>query len=92
MSTSLVAFAVALLVSTAALAYLGLRDPKRLGLKAEAARHLRTMRIACVICCLAPGGWLLFEGGGYFLMWFGYVAVIGWIVALALQKRETGAR
>lgn len=87
----MVTFAASLVCSTACVACLGATDPKRRGKRGSVQVRLARFRLACLIGGLAPGLWLLVQQeGAYFLMWFGYVAVFGWAVALVLQKRGSG--
>ncbi|MEM7427068.1 MAG: hypothetical protein AAF441_13310 [Pseudomonadota bacterium] len=88
MAANLATFTASIACSTACIAYLGLSDPKRRGVRGSANAKLSRKRVLGLIGSLAPGLWLLVQlEGAYFLMWFGYVAVLGWAIALILQKR-----
>ena len=79
--------------SVASIAYLGWTDPKRRTQRMSTAGRLRLLRVAGVFGSILPGLWLLFwHDGGYFLMWLGLVAVVGWVVALVLQQRNSSGR
>lgn len=87
----MVTFVASIACSTACVACLGATDPKRRGARGSVQTRLARLRQACLIGGLAPGLWLVVQQeGAYFLMWMGYVAVLGWAVALVLQKRGSG--
>lgn len=93
MDSGFALFAAAVVCSVASIAFLGWTDPKRRSQRVSSAGRLRVLRTASLFGSILPGLWLLFwHDGGYFLMWFGLVAVVGWIVALVLRQRRLSGR
>lgn len=93
MDSGFALFAAAVACSVASIAFLGWTDPKRTSQRMSTEGRLRLFRKASLFGSILPGLWLLFwHDGGYFLMWLGLVAVVGWAVALLLRQRNSSGR